>query len=326
LKYETVNLGEFRKGTYMFTITEIPAGRGILQYREETLTGLRCRISPERLQRRVDNSLFIPSIPVECPFCPDTVTEVTPCFEDGKRIHIGESVTFPNLFPFAAHHTVTVITRSHNPEKFNASQLKDAFIGQIRSFRHAEGYPSINWNFLSSSGASLTHPHLQGIADGRPSVIAERYIIGSSEYRVRTGGSYWENLRLKETCTDRYLFGDEIVWAAQGVPLGEREIRGYIPIAHLDSLESYLDPLVSGIMRVIEFYRHLGTHAFNMGIFFDRSDRDHGFSAFCSLISRINPNASSISDSAFMERLHLEPVILTLPEELGRFYREAIAR
>ncbi len=27
-------------------------------------------------------------------------------------------------------------------------------------------------------------------------------------------------------------------------------------------------------------------------------------------------------DSAFMERLHLEPIILTLPEDLGALFRE----
>jgi hypothetical protein len=58
-----------------------------------------------------------------------------------------------------------------------------------------------------------------------------------------------------------------------------------------------------------------------MSIFFDKTNRTHGFSAFCSLISRINPNPFSISDSAFMERLHLVPVILTLPEDLGKYYR-----
>ena len=40
------------------------------------------------------------------------------------------------------------------------------------------------------------------------------------------------------------------------------------------------------------------------------------------MISRINPNPSSTSDSAFMERLHLEPVVMTLPEDLGKFYKK----
>jgi hypothetical protein len=70
------------------------------------------------------------------------------------------------------------------------------------------------------------------------------------------------------------------------------------------------------------FYRSLGTHAFNFSLFFDREGCDRGFPAFCSLIARINPSPISLSDSAFMERLHLEPVILTLPEQLARMYRE----
>jgi len=306
----------------MFTVREIPAGTGILQYREETLTGLRCRISPERLRRRIDNSFSLPGEQADCPFCASSLPLVTPLFEDGARIHVGESVTFPNLFPFAAFHTVTVITRAHAPIQFTASQVKDAFLGQIQAFRRSDGFQSINWNYLPSAGASLQHPHLQGLADRRPGTIAERYIIASERYLVRNGCSYWDVLKEQEAQAERFLFGDEIIWAAQGVPLGEREIRGYLPFADPASMESYLDPLVSGILRVIGLYRQLGTYAFNMGIYFGQAGRNRGFSAFCSLISRINPNRSSFSDSAFMERLHLEPVILTLPEELGRFSRE----
>ena len=40
----------------------------------------------------------------------------------------------------------------------------------------APGYKSINWNNLPSAGASITHPHLQGLADRRAPVTAERYI------------------------------------------------------------------------------------------------------------------------------------------------------
>jgi galactose-1-phosphate uridylyltransferase len=104
------------------------------------------------------------------------------------------------------------------------------------------------------------------------------------------------------------------------VPLGEREVRGIMPVGRLDELESYIDPLAESILKVLDLYRKLGTHAFNMAIFFKRKKSEE-FSAFCSLISRINPNPLSTSDSAFMERLHHEPVILTLPEDLGRYYR-----
>jgi hypothetical protein len=105
------------------------------------------------------------------------------------------------------------------------------------------------------------------------------------------------------------------------VPVGEREIRGILPVSSVEDAGSFTDILARDLLSVISFYRSLGTFAFNMAMFFDRRGSDRGFSAFCSFISRINPNPESTSDSAFMERLHLQPVILTLPEDLGASFR-----
>jgi len=93
-------------------------------------------------------------------------------------------------------------------------------------------------------------------------------------------------------------------------------------VAHLSGLDTLLEDLARDLIGIIAFYGELGTRAFNLSLFFDKEGCDRGFSAFCSIIARINPNPPSLSDSAFMERLHLEPVILTLPEELARMYRE----
>jgi hypothetical protein len=57
-----------------------------------------------------------------------------------------------------------------------------------------------------------------------------------------------------------------------------------------------------------------------MSVFFVPSERRKDFRAFCSLIARINPNPTSLSDTSFMERLHLEPLILTSPEDLAAFF------
>src|SRR5512137_1928267 len=97
----------------MFSVREVVTSRGTLQYRTEHLTGLRCRISPNRLNRQIDRSCQLPSAIDDCPFCRDAVMTVTPTFPDGKRIIRGESVTFPNLFPFGEGHIVTVITCEH---------------------------------------------------------------------------------------------------------------------------------------------------------------------------------------------------------------------
>jgi galactose-1-phosphate uridylyltransferase len=306
----------------MFSVTEVPTSKGLLQYREEQLTGFRCRISPERLKRHIDQELYINPDRNECPFCPENIFSVTPTFSDGKRIIRGESVTFPNLYPFGEWHVVTVITKEHFVENFfSPRQIIDALSGQAEALLRVEGYPSINWNFLPSAGASLVHPHLQGISDQRPSLITERYISVSRKYLMDHGKKYWDVVREEERTSARYLFGEEILWSAHAVPLGEREVRAILPISSLDEFGSYIDLLVDGILKVLSLYQKLGTHAFNMAIFFDKTGQDNGFCAFCSLISRINPNPSSTNDSAFMERLHMEPVILTMPEELGTYFR-----
>jgi galactose-1-phosphate uridylyltransferase len=307
----------------MFTVTEIAVGGGILQYREERYTGIRCKISPERVKRHIDQAIPVPVDPAGCPFCPENVTMVTPTFADSRRVIKGESVTFPNLFPFAEWHTVTVITREHTVREFSHRQIADALLAQIETLQRFDGYPSINWNFLSSAGASLVHPHLQGLSDRLPSTLAERYIRASDQYRNNNKETYWDAVRRQERDSERYLFGDEILWYAQAVPLGEKEVRGILPVSGIRELESYVDRLAKDLLTVISLYRKLSTHAFNMSIFFDMAGGDHGFCAFCSLISRINPNPASTSDSAFMERLHMEPVILTLPEDLGKFYRNS---
>ena len=80
--------------------------------------------------------------------------------------------------------------------------------------------------------------------------------------------------------SDRYLFGDEILWSAHAVPVGEREVRGILPISTLEEMENYADLLARGMLEIISLYRELGTYAFNMSVFFDKSGNDHGFRAF----------------------------------------------
>ena len=307
----------------MFITRELRTERGIIQYRRESLTGLRCRISPVRVGRQLDIAPDLPSARDGCPFCPDAINSSTPTFEDGSRLWCGESVTFPNLYPFAEHHVVTVITQDHTPGRFDRRCLADAISGTVDTLAGYRGYASINWNYLPSAGASIIHPHLQGIVDPEPTRLADLYISAGRRYLADHGRLYWDDLMDHERCSGRFLFEDDIFWSANPVPLGEREVRGLLPVSTLEECGPYIEPLADGICRVIDFYRSLGTHAFNVSIFFDAAGTaGEGHRAFCSIIARLNPNSLSMCDSAFMERLHLEPVILTLPEGLGALFRE----
>jgi len=237
------------------------------------------------------------------------------------RIVRGESITFPNMFPFGRGHVVTVITREHRMETFSRIQMSDALDSQREALMRCDGYASINMNYLPSAGASMYHPHMQGLSDVQPTQVLKKYLEAGMKYQKRYGKNYWESLVEEECRSGRYLFGEEIIWSAHAVPCGEREVRGILPVNSLENMEPYMDLLAEGILEILSFYRSLGTYAFNLSVFFGKSGVDNEFRAFCSLISRINPNPASMSDSAFMERLHGEPVIMTLPEEMGDLYR-----
>ncbi|MDE4907842.1 galactose-1-phosphate uridylyltransferase [Methanogenium marinum] len=306
----------------LFLVEECDSENGVFQYRRDLLTGLQCRIAPERVHRNIDvryrPHTFHDDVP--CVFCPERVRSETPVFLDGSRIIVGESVTFPNLYPFAETHVVTVITEAHDPAEITATQIEDALCGQIAALSGCDGYASCNWNYLPSSGASMLHPHMQGMADTFPTFHAGVVIERSEAFSRREGRVYRECLIEQEMDSSRYLFGDELPFFAHAVPLGEKEVRAYLPVRCAGELEPWCGILAEGIERVISLYRGAGHYAFNMSLFFDAAGRpDKGFRAFCSLIARINPSAAAMSDSAFMERMHFEPIVMTLPEDLAGF-------
>ncbi len=306
----------------LFQIEGCDSERGVLQYRRDLLTGLQCRIAPDRTRRSINVPLRPDLSPdeVPCVFCPERVHSETPVFPDGSRITVGESVTFPNLYPFAREHVVTVITEAHDPAEIAAGQIEDALRGQIAALSGDEGYVSCNWNYLPSAGASMLHPHMQGIADAAPTFHAGIAIRQSAAFFCRTGRMYRDCLLEQEVGGSRHLFGDELPFFAHAVPLGEKEVRAYLPVRCIDELEPWCGLLAEGIGHVISLYRRAGHYAFNMALFCDAAGRpDGGFRAFCSLIARINPGATGMGDSAFMERMHLEPIVLTLPEDLAGF-------
>lgn len=295
---------------------------GFIEFREELLTGTRTRISPERLKR----GLGAPDIPnyssSDCPFCPKMVEEVTPVFQDGLRIKSGESITFPNLFPFASYHVVTVITSAHMVLCFTSHQIRDALFGQFEALKDTKGYVSINWNYLPSAGASLPHPHLQGLADPVPDTLLRRYLDGSASFYQKWNVSWWDILKEHETKDERHLSGTSLFWYAHPVPIGEREIRCVLPVTTIWEFQEYIPIFSDDLVKILDFYRYIGNVAWNMSIFFGKETEREYLSAFCILIARINPNLLSTSDTAFMEKLHLEPVIMTLPEELALLWRE----
>jgi len=303
-----------------FFLTEHPDIPGVsIEFREEIYTGFRSRIVPNRIRRNLQDLPCDPDENDQCPFCQPRLGMTTPTFPDGTRLYKGESVTFPNRYPFAQFHTVTVVTQDHYVASFRHDQIADALSAQVSLLSSKPGFPSINWNYLVSAGASLSHPHMQGLVDNRPDFYLKKYFDASESYFKDYGTFYREDCLTYERQSSRYLFGDELFWYAHPVPVGEREIRCILPCAGITSFKPYINSFTQDLLKVLDFYHKTGTEAFTMSLFFDKTGdvQNKLHFAFCSIIARINPNRNGQSDSTYMERIHQEPVIRTFPENLG---------
>ena len=64
------------------------------------------------------------------------------------------------------------------------------------------------------------------------------------------------------------------------LPVGEREVRGILPVSTLDDMSNYVDLLSRGILEILSLYRKLVlTHSI-CPFFLTRKERIMGFTPF----------------------------------------------
>jgi len=108
------------------------------------------------------------------------IGQVIPPIEllDG-RIRCGESIIFPNKFPFGLNHAVTVMSTAHYIpiEKFELQHIRDAIRVSVEYIRaivklNTETpalWPVLVWNYMPPSAGSIIHPHMQVFVEDMPS-------------------------------------------------------------------------------------------------------------------------------------------------------------
>jgi len=137
-----------------------------IEIRIDPLTGRKTRINIRRAARPKQTPKIKLKLAREgCPFCPENITKVTPKFSEGmpERITCGESVVFPNLFPFGEFHAVGVFSKKHciSLSKFSLKTVENCFRACLRALEMASElkpqlkYWQINWNYLQPAGASI---------------------------------------------------------------------------------------------------------------------------------------------------------------------------
>jgi galactose-1-phosphate uridylyltransferase len=313
-----------------------------IEYRKDPLTGIRCRINIERTRRvkqaraDVDMTEMAERARKTCFFCPENMERSTPKFSPDivpeGRIIKGETRIFPNLFPFAKYHGVATLTTDHFQDlaEFKISQVEDTISASLDLFgRIADQDPtarfmSLSWNHLPSSGASIVHPHVQLIADPYPTNLTEVLLKKSQEYYEREGENYWKKLvEYEREAGERYIGRTGRVHClASYAPLGNTEVMmvfdGISNLLELD--ENDVKEMAVGLKNVLLAYDSMGKKSFNLTTYSGPAGEDitENFSMSMRIISRPTPVTNYTSDSGFMESLHHERVVESMPEKVAR--------
>ena len=260
----------------------------IIQIRVNPISGRTSRITFSRVNEKEAGAERLPSPPPgvrqtsRCPFCRPRVLAQTPQLipqiHPAGRMTRGESLLFPNLFPYGAYSAVSLFDNTHFVEIGTASQgsYTDCLINCAdylhRVNRHdpSASYMAITQNHLPSAGGSMVHPHLQVHADRIGSNHLRFLYDRALSYRHAVQRGLFGDYATHEINTrDRYIGSTgPWVWLAAFAPEGFFEIWAVYPgrTSLIDLEESAWSHLATGMVRVQKFYRSLFRNGYNFGL------------------------------------------------------------
>jgi UDPglucose--hexose-1-phosphate uridylyltransferase len=319
----------------------------VVERRKDTLLDRWCRINIERAKRPKvkagDSSVLelVESSRKSCPFCPDRLEANTPKFPESLipegRLRVGEAVALPNLFAFAQHHAVVVLTEEHflPLDRFDAIHIRnglEASIGYIKAVK--ERYPrvrfcSINWNHLPTAAASMLHPHFQVIADEAPTRYLYEAFEASRVFHGKHGLSYWSDIvKAEEEILERFIGGfSGSKWYTSFCGFRNNDVVGVVDASNLFEMsEATLGDFSEGLSAMLRGYNAIGVQGFNMSMFSGPLDtQSRHFSVHARMISRPDVKPLYTTDTGFMERLHDEVIVETKPEDVASKIRSTLS-
>ena len=264
-----------------------PAERSI-QIRKSPVSGRTSRIAFSRINETEAGTDQLPPPPPDarqqaaCPFCRPQVLERTPRLipqiHPAGRMVRGESLLFPNLFPYGAWSAVSLFDNRHFVEIGTAGEKSYAdclincadYLKRVKRYDPSAVFLAITQNHLPSAGGSMVHPHLQVQADAVASnhhrFLADRTLA----HRQATGRGLFEALLERERTIGERVIGrtGPWTWVAAFAPEGFFEIWAVCPgKTSLLALEKDAwHHLAAGMIRVQKLYRSLYRNGYNFGL------------------------------------------------------------
>ena len=260
----------------------------VIEIRTNPITLRTSRVTLSRIDEKEKGTETLPSPPpdanrkAECPFCLPQVMNKTPRYMNDLiptgRLVQGDSILFPNLFPYGRYSAVSLFDDSHFVEigTASASSYRDSFLNsadylcRILTSDPKAMYMAITQNHLPSAGGSLLHPHLQVHADRIASNHHRFLSLRAIEYLSGAGSRLFTDYAEHEKQDGQRYIGKtgSWHWMAAFAPEGFYEIWGILPgytslaSLHLEDWEN----LASGVMRAQKFYRSLCRNGYNLGL------------------------------------------------------------
>ena len=270
-----------------------PCGQTVekrIEIRTHPITRRTCRITFSRINEKEAATDSLPQPPPDadnpsdCPFCRPQVDSRTPRLHpdlsaDG-RVSRGESLLFPNLFPYGSYSAVSLFDNQHFVEIGTATvaSYTDCFINSadyLKTILRRDGravYMAITQNHLPPAGGSLVHPHLQINADRVPGNHHRFLLRKADDFHRRSGKNLFSSyLDHERTEGSRYIGSTgPWEWMAAFAPEGFFEIWGILPA--MTSLQQLKTPdwqdLARGIINTQRFFRSINRNGYNLGLLF----------------------------------------------------------
>jgi galactose-1-phosphate uridylyltransferase len=311
------------------------------EIRRDPLTGKTSRICHfrELEWKKPDLDKLVAGTESWCPFCPDKVLKVTPCFPEeilpDGRMTLDNKVLFPNIAPYDKLSAVATLGERHYipMTDIEPGRIADGFRLAIKYFRHLEDikhpesvYHLISWNYMPASGSSIIHPHLQVFASSfAPNFLREK-LGAAKNYMDKHGTNYWDDLVTAEKANaDRYL-GEigRTKWLTVFAPLGAvGDVTAVVPNVRstLGLTDQDLDDLAMGLTKLMAAYDRMGIYNFNMSFFSASAKDEHArFHLLFSPRIYFNPSIGT-PDVAALGRMFGESVCMGFPEEINRLLK-----
>jgi len=269
---------------------------------------------------------------VRCPFCPDSLEELTPKFTDdfiqGGRLRFGEVCVIPNRLPFDKFCAVAILTQEHYVSisdfteeiLFNGFSTAQVFLRRVVEVDTAVKFFSINWNYLPMSGGSVIHPHVHIISGELPTNYQWEMIQLGREYQQTWGKNFWDELICKEKEQGERYIGSvgNTVWLATYAPRGFADIMVIFRerTAIIDLSDQDLRDFVQGLINVFRYFHEFNHYSFNLSLYGGEYGQDDSFWVNARIITRRLVPPVDASDVSYFVLLHGESVGYKKPERL----------